>query len=99
MPRFFFSKKALTKAQNLVIAVIAAAAIFAGVVYYLSLPAPGANPSPTSPGQDSEWILLVDGLVQRPLNLTLDELVAMPRVTVDAEIYCSSTKRSPIHGF
>ena len=32
--------------------------------------------------------MLVDGFVQRPLNLTFDELVAMPRSTVNAELYC-----------
>lgn len=37
---------------------------------------------------DSEWSLLVDGLVNRPLNLTFSELVAMPRSTVDAELWC-----------
>ena len=37
---------------------------------------------------DSEWSLLVDGLVNRPLNLTLSELAAMPRSTVDAELWC-----------
>jgi len=37
---------------------------------------------------DSEWSLLVDGLVNRPLNLTFSELVAMPRRTVDAELWC-----------
>jgi len=36
----------------------------------------------------SEWILQIDGKVQRPLNLTLRELAAMPETTVDSEIYC-----------
>jgi len=36
----------------------------------------------------SEWILQIDGKVKRPLNLTLRELAAMPRTTVDSEIYC-----------
>lgn len=36
----------------------------------------------------SEWRLLVDGFVESPLNLTFDELVAMPRHTVNAELYC-----------
>lgn len=37
---------------------------------------------------DSEWGLLVDGSGSRPLNLTFNELVAMPRSTVFAELYC-----------
>ena len=38
--------------------------------------------------KNSEWSLLVDGFVQRSLNLTFNELVAMPRSTVDAVLYC-----------
>lgn len=36
----------------------------------------------------SEWRLRVDGAVYQPLNLTLNELVSMPRNTVNAELYC-----------
>jgi DMSO/TMAO reductase YedYZ molybdopterin-dependent catalytic subunit len=88
MHRFFFSRKALTKVQAAVIATILVVAVFVGVVYYLSLSTPATYSSPTSPTKDFEWSLLVDGFVQRPLNLTLNELVAMPRSTVYAELYC-----------
>lgn len=37
---------------------------------------------------DSEWRLLVDGAVSLPLNLTFNEIVAMPRSTLFAELYC-----------
>lgn len=36
----------------------------------------------------TDWRLLVDGLVDRVLSLTLNELAAMPRSTVDAELWC-----------
>jgi DMSO/TMAO reductase YedYZ molybdopterin-dependent catalytic subunit len=36
----------------------------------------------------SEWTMQIDGKVWRPQNLTLKELAAMPRTTVDSEIYC-----------
>jgi len=89
MLRLFVSKKALTKVQASVIAVIIVAAVVAGVAYYLSSSASAANPSPTSmPAKDYEWRLLVDGLVQSPLNLSLEEIAAMPRSTVNAELYC-----------
>lgn len=88
MHRFFFSRKALTKVQAAVIATILVVAVFVGVVYYLSLSTPATDSSPTSPTKDFEWSLLVDGFVQRPLNLTLNELIAMPRSTVYAELYC-----------
>ena len=38
----------------------------------------------------SEWRLLVDGSVYRPLNLTYKELVAMPKSSEYAELYCYS---------
>ena len=88
MHRFFFSKKALTRVRVAVIAAIAVIAVFAGVVYYLSFSTLATNSSPTSPTENFEWALLVDGFVQRPLNLTLNELIAMPRSTVNAELYC-----------
>jgi DMSO/TMAO reductase YedYZ molybdopterin-dependent catalytic subunit len=37
---------------------------------------------------DSEWTLIVDGAVNQPLNLTLSDLAAMPRKTVNSALYC-----------
>ncbi len=33
-------------------------------------------------------MLVMDGFVRSPLNLTFDDLLAMPRSTVNAELYC-----------
>ena len=41
--------------------------------------------------ENSELRLVVDGSVQHPLNLTLDEIAAMPRTTVNAKLYCVGT--------
>lgn len=38
--------------------------------------------------ENSEPGLIVDGSVQHPLNLTLDEIAAMPKTTVNADLYC-----------
>jgi len=38
--------------------------------------------------KDSEWTLLVDGFVKSPLNLSYSEIFAMPKTTVNAELYC-----------
>lgn len=78
------SKKALTKIQGGIITIIVIGAVITGVAYYLSLPAPASNLPPTTEG----WRFLVEGLVQRPLNLSLGEIMAMPRSTVNAELYC-----------
>lgn len=40
---------------------------------------------------NSEWILVVDGAVNQPLNLTLSDLAVMPRSTVYADLYCLET--------
>jgi len=37
---------------------------------------------------NSEWVLQIDGAVSHPINLTFNELVAMPRSSVYAELYC-----------
>ena len=44
--------------------------------------------------EDSEWRLLVDGFVQRPLSIAFEELVAMPRSKVYAELYCVDAPRN-----
>lgn len=86
MHRSSVSKKALTKVQSGVIAAVMVVAIVLGLAYYLRLQAPTSNLPPTTDG--SLMRLLVEGLVQRPLNLSLGEIMAMPRSTVNSELYC-----------
>jgi DMSO/TMAO reductase YedYZ molybdopterin-dependent catalytic subunit len=45
---------------------------------------------------DSEWSLVLDGLVESPLTLTLDDLVAMPTSTVYADLYCVGLPTQPL---
>jgi len=45
---------------------------------------------------DSKWTLVVDGLVESPLSLTFDDLVAMPATTVCAEHYCVAQAYLPL---
>jgi hypothetical protein len=40
---------------------------------------------------DSEWTLTVDGAIDQTLNLTLNDLAAMPKTTVNADLYCFSS--------
>jgi len=88
MDHFFSSNKALSKVQAAAVTAIIIVAVVAGVVYYLSPTILATNSSRTSSHRSFEWSLLVDGFVQRPLNLTLNELQAMARTTVYAELYC-----------
>jgi len=37
------------------------------------------------------WSFTVDGLVERPLTLTYDELLTLPRTTVRCDIHCVTT--------
>lgn len=44
---------------------------------------------------DPAWTLVIDGLVQTPLNLTLDDILAMPSHTVFARLFCVSFPSIP----
>jgi DMSO/TMAO reductase YedYZ molybdopterin-dependent catalytic subunit len=48
------------------------------------------------PAQGSTGRLLVLGLVQNPLNLTINEIQAMPKTTVDAQLICVDFPASPV---
>jgi DMSO/TMAO reductase YedYZ molybdopterin-dependent catalytic subunit len=54
------------------------------------------QPSASTTLDDKEWRLLIDGFVQHPLNLTLEELTAMPTSSVDAKLYCVDNPRTPV---
>lgn len=43
-----------------------------------------------------EGWLVVGGLVEHPLNLTLEELTAMPKTTINATLYCVDYPNSPV---
>jgi len=60
-----------------------------------SAPTPTAKP-PSGSGVQSEWTLVVDGLVQSPLSLTFNDLLAMPTSTVYAKLYCVDWPSTPI---
>jgi DMSO/TMAO reductase YedYZ molybdopterin-dependent catalytic subunit len=46
----------------------------------------------------SQWSLRVDGLVEKPLRLSLDELKKLPRVEKTVCFECSGNQASRIHG-
>jgi len=48
----------------------------------------GLTPVVHADSDTAEWQLSVTGLVEHPLNLSLTELVAMPRTTVNAALIC-----------
>ena len=60
-----------------------------------STPTPAETPA-SGGSVESEWTLVVDGLVQAPLSLTFDDLVAMPTSTVYAKLYCVDWPSTPI---
>ena len=58
-----------------------------------------AVPTDTPAGSasaDPSWTLVLDGLVQTPLNLTLDDLRAMERTTECVELYCVDYPTVPV---
>lgn len=58
-------------------------------------PTPTPMPAPGTAGA-SEWTVIVDGLVQSPLSLTFDDLVAMPTSAVYAELICVGLPTTPL---
>ena len=57
------------------------------------------TPTPTPTGgtaTDSEWTVTVDGLVESPLNLTIEDIVAMPSSTVYGVLICVGLPTSPL---
>jgi DMSO/TMAO reductase YedYZ molybdopterin-dependent catalytic subunit len=48
------------------------------------------------PTQSTTGTLLIHGLVQNPLNLTINEIQAMPKTTVDASLICVDFPASPV---
>lgn len=49
---------------------------------------------PTPAHDPAAWRLTVDGLVERPLRLTLDELLALPSRTITATLECAGNNRT-----
>lgn len=76
------------QAKSVLAVIVVVLAIVVGAASYAALTS--LTPEPTAPNPDPSAgsVLLVDGSVQRSLNLTMDEITAMPGSTVDAEIYC-----------
>jgi DMSO/TMAO reductase YedYZ molybdopterin-dependent catalytic subunit len=73
--------------RSVLIVLLALSAI--SLAFFLNLRGFAASEAPKeNTTDDSEWKLVVDGFVQRPLNLTLKEIVEMPRSAVNAAIYC-----------
>jgi DMSO/TMAO reductase YedYZ molybdopterin-dependent catalytic subunit len=46
--------------------------------------------------QTTKDMLLIDGLVEHPLNLSLEELATLPKQTVVAALYCVDSPASPV---
>ena len=70
--------------------------ILSAVVYASSVNLMVWMPSPAPTTPFPEGLLIVDGLVQHSLNLTLEDLIAMPKTTVNVALYCVDSSNSPL---
>ena len=58
---------------------------------------PTPTPTPTAgTAADPEWTVIVDGFVESPLNLTIDDIAAMPPSTVYGVLICVGLPTSPL---
>jgi DMSO/TMAO reductase YedYZ molybdopterin-dependent catalytic subunit len=64
-------------------ATVTIALVVISFAYNLTLPANSAKAE-----TETEWQLTVTGLVENPLNLNWTEIVAMPKTTVNATLFC-----------
>ena len=64
-----------------------AVAVTASLWFFLS---PNSTPTeqPQLPEKFQNWILVIDGLVNRPMNLSVSNLLSMPSTSVNAPLYC-----------
>jgi len=67
------------------VSIIAALAV---TMFFLNSIAAFSASIQAAPSDETEWLLEVVGLVDRPRNLSLSELAAMPSTTIQATIYC-----------
>jgi DMSO/TMAO reductase YedYZ molybdopterin-dependent catalytic subunit len=93
MPLSVFNERAFTKLQVVLVAIGIIVSVTVGFVYTLSLVNPSPRYFPQSessslPSENLDWRLQVDGLVQHPLNISIREMLSMPRSTINSEIYC-----------
>jgi len=71
-------------------------AIIAGILSIVFFASFFKPVTPTTSENTNYWRLLVNGLVQNPLNLTFNELTTMPRTTINAVLYCVDSPRNPL---
>lgn len=48
------------------------------------------------PEEFQNWTLVIDGLIDRPLNLSISDLLSMPSTSVNAPLYCVGGPRHPV---
>jgi DMSO/TMAO reductase YedYZ molybdopterin-dependent catalytic subunit len=69
--------------------------VLTGIVFMVIFDNPFTAAS-SGNSSNSPWTLTVDGLVQHPLNLTLNEIVALPNTTAYAALYCVDNPQTAV---
>ena len=88
-----------TRKNGLIIGIVLPAALGLTLVVALwfflpRTPTPAGQPH--FPENFRNWTLVVDGLVDRPLNLSVSNLLSMPSTSVNAPLYCVGGSRYPV---
>jgi len=69
------------------IALLAVVALAIATTLWLFLPR-NPNEQPQFDEKFQNWTLVIDGLVDKPLNLSVSNLLSMPSTAVNAPLYC-----------
>jgi len=78
-----------TRKNRLIIGIALLAALAVTSSLWLLLPKNStSNEQPQLDEKFQNWMLVIDGLVDRPLNLSVSNLLLMPSTSVNAPLYC-----------
>ena len=80
-----------TRKNELIIGIVVLAVLALTLAASLWLfPSPSLTPTgqPQLDEKFRNWVLVIDGLVDRPLNLSVSNLLSMPSTSVNAPLYC-----------
>ena len=88
-----------TRKNRLIVGIVLLAVVALAVTttLWLFLP-PSSTPTeqPQLPEKFGNWTLVIDGLVDRPMNLSVSDLLSMPSTSVNAPLYCVGSARYPV---
>jgi DMSO/TMAO reductase YedYZ molybdopterin-dependent catalytic subunit len=86
----------MNKSMLAFLAIVIGGLVLASLVTGFNLIAWTPQDNSNSGNSATEGRLLIDGFVEHALNLTMNELMSFPRITIYATLYCVDSPNSPV---